>query len=271
MATNKPARCAQPPRKAPGARPRVAGAQHALSHLADGPRPEASTPARRPSTQHPGVDALRVARVYLRVSTDEQDLRRQEAVQHDARAAGYYVANVYREKGSGATADRPELQRMIADLQPGETVIAERIDRLSRLPLQEAERLVAAIKDKGARLAIPGIVDLSELAAASKGTARIVLEAVQDMLLKVALQAARDDYEDRRLRQRQGIDLAKAKGDVYKGRPVNKKMHARVIELRTAGRSIKATADELECSTAQVKRIWAAHKRAAATGASSAP
>ncbi|MFY0076055.1 recombinase family protein, partial [Acinetobacter baumannii] len=48
---------------------------------------------------------MRVARVYLRVSTDEQDLRRQEAVQHDARAAGYYVANVYREKGSGATAD----------------------------------------------------------------------------------------------------------------------------------------------------------------------
>lgn len=271
MATKKPAHGWRPPRKAPGAAPRVAGAQDALRHLADGHEPEASTPLRRSPAQHASVDALRVARVYLRVSTDEQDLRRQDAVQQDARAAGYYVANVYREKGSGATADRPELQRMIADLQPGETVIAERIDRLSRLPLQEAGRLVAAIKDKGARLAIPGIVDLSELAAASKGTARIVLEAVQDMLLKVALQAARDDYEDRRLRQRQGIDIAKAKGDVYKGRPENKTMHARVIELRTAGHSINVTADKAECSTAQVKRIWAAHKRAAATSASSAP
>lgn len=265
MATKKkPAHGAQPPRKAPGARPRVAGAQHALSHLADGPKPETPTPARRQPIQQPSVDPLRIARVYLRVSTDEQDLRRQEAVQQDARATGYYVANVYREKASGATAERPELQRMIADLQPGETVIAERIDRLSRLPLQEAERLVAAIKDKGARLAIPGIVDLSELAAASKGTARIVLEAVQDMLLKVALQAARDDYEDRRMRQRQGIELAKAKGDVYKGRPKNEEKHAEVIRLRATGASISATAKLVKVSAAQVKRIWAAHKRTAA-------
>nr|WP_287320010.1 hypothetical protein [Mesorhizobium sp.] len=37
------------------------------------------------------------------------------------------------------------------------------------------------------------------------GVARIVLEAVQDMLLRLALQMARDDYETRRERQRQGI------------------------------------------------------------------
>jgi Resolvase, N terminal domain len=75
------------------------------------------------------------------------------------KAAGYYVAGVYRERASGARADRPELLRMIADLQPGEVVIAEKIDRISRLPLAEAERLVASIRDKGARLAVPGVVD----------------------------------------------------------------------------------------------------------------
>jgi DNA invertase Pin-like site-specific DNA recombinase len=31
---------------------------------------------------------------------------------------------------------------MIADLQPGEVVVAEKIDRISRLPLAEAEQLV---------------------------------------------------------------------------------------------------------------------------------
>lgn len=87
---------------------------------------------------------------------------------------------------------------MIDDLQPGEVVVAEKIDRISRLPLAEAERLVAAIRAKGARLAVPGIIDLSELVAGSAGVARIVLEAVQEMLLRVALQTARDDYEDRR-------------------------------------------------------------------------
>src|SRR3546814_16455722 len=80
---------------------------------------------------------------------------------------------------SGARADRPELLRMIADLQPGEVVIAEKIDRISRLPLAEAEQLVETIRERGARLAIPGVVDLSDLAADAEGIARIVLESVQ--------------------------------------------------------------------------------------------
>ncbi len=105
------------------------------------------------------VAAPMVARVYLRVSTDAQDLERQEAITTAAKAAGYYVAGIYREKASGARADRPELLRMIGDLQPGEVVIAEKIDRISRLPLPEAERLVASIQAKGASLAVPGVVD----------------------------------------------------------------------------------------------------------------
>lgn len=203
----------------------------------------------------------RVARVYLRVSSNEQDLQRQEAIIENARAAGYYVAAVYREKASGARADRPELLRMIADLQPGEVVIAERIDRISRLPLPEAERLVSAIRATGARLAVPGVVDLSELAAEASGVARIVLEAVQDMLLKLALQIARDDYEDRRERQRQGIELARRAGK-YTGRQADTTLHERIVALRTAGRSIAETARLAGCSISHVKRVWAAHKQA---------
>ena len=93
------------------------------------------------------------ARIYLRVSTEEQDLSRQAEVEESARLAGYYVAAVYREKASGARADQPELQRMIGDLQPGEVVVAEKIDRISRLPLPEAEKLVDLIRAKGAKLA----------------------------------------------------------------------------------------------------------------------
>src|ERR1700737_4262252 len=114
---------------------------------------------------------MKVARIYLRVSTDEQDLTRQAEIEHSARSAGYYVAGVYREKASGARADRPELLRMIADLQPGEVVVAEKIDRLSRLPLTEADQLVNSIRAKGAKLAVPGLVDLSEIAAAADGVA----------------------------------------------------------------------------------------------------
>lgn len=203
---------------------------------------------------------LQVARVYLRVSTDEQDLARQEAIVAGAKASGYYVAGVYRERASGARADRPELQRMVTDLQPGEVVIAEKIDRVSRLPLDEAEQLIGTIKAKGARLAIPGIVDLSELAATVEGVPRIVVDAMQEMLLRIALQMARDDYEDRRERQRQGIALAKKAGR-YTGRRPDAKLHARIIELRSHANSIAVTARAAGCSEATVKRVWAAHCR----------
>ena len=202
------------------------------------------------------VAAPMVARVYLRVSTDAQDLERQEAITTAAKAAGYYVAGIYREKASGARADRPELLRMIGDLQPGEVVIAEKIDRISRLPLPEAERLVASIQAKGARLAVPGVVDLSDLAAEAQGVAKIVLEAVQIMLFRLALQMARDDYEDRRERQRQGIELARQAGR-YKGRRADPKRRAQVVALRKSGYSINKTAELAGYSAAQVKRIWA--------------
>lgn len=51
--------------------------------------------------------------------------------------------------------DLPELLRMIEDLQSGDVVIAEQMDRLSRGPLAEAEQLVATIRSKAARLAVP--------------------------------------------------------------------------------------------------------------------
>ncbi|MFT8259185.1 MAG: recombinase family protein (plasmid) [Candidatus Symbiodolus clandestinus] len=202
---------------------------------------------------------MKVARIYERVSTDQQDLSRQAKIEHSARANGYYIAGIYREKASGARTDRPELLRMIADLQPGEVVVAEKIDRISRLPLSEAEQLVASIRAKGAKLAIPDLVDLSDLAAESEGVAKIVLESVQDLLLKLALQIARDDYETRRDRQRQGVQLAKAAGK-YTGRKPDVAIHERIITLRGVGQTIERTAALAGCSTSQVKRIWAIHQ-----------
>ncbi|MBU0654972.1 MAG: recombinase family protein [Gammaproteobacteria bacterium] len=202
---------------------------------------------------------MKIARIYLRVSTEQQDLTRQVAIIDSTRASGCYVAGIYREKASGARADRPELLRMIADLQPGEIVVAEKIDRISRLPLEDAEKLVASIREKGAQLAVPGVVDLSELVAESTGVAKIVLESIQDMLLRLALQMAHDDYETRRERQRQGIELARQTGK-YQGRKADANLHDRIVALRKGGNSIANTAKLAGCSTSQVKRIWRLQK-----------
>lgn len=198
---------------------------------------------------------MKVARIYMRVSSESQDLERQEQLVTNAKAEGYYIAGIYREKASGARADRPELLRLINDLQPGEVVISEKLDRISRLPLQEAEILIQTIKDTGAKLCIPGVMDLSDLVNNSDGMARIVLESVQAMLLKLALQSARDDYEDRRERQKQGIELAKVAGR-YKGRQANEDTHNLIIALRKSGESISDTAIKAKCSEATVKRVW---------------
>ncbi|GBR48216.1 recombinase family protein [Gluconobacter roseus] len=206
------------------------------------------------------INPRKIARVYLRVSTEEQDLRRQERIIEDARAAGCYIAAVYREKASGARPDRPELMRMISDLQPGELIIAEKMDRISRLPLADADQLVQSIRQRGAKLSVPGLVDLSEVVSESEGIARIVLEAMQDMLLRLSLQMAREDYEDRRERQKQGIENAKASGR-YKGRKPNVKIHEQIIALRRSGSSILETARQLGCSPSHVKKISVKYRK----------
>lgn len=204
-------------------------------------------------------EPIKAARIYLRVSTETQDLERQEAIAETAKANGYYIAGIYREKASGARTDRPELLRMINDLQHGEVVIAEKIDRISRLPLPEAVLLVDSIRSKGARLAIPGILDLTEIAAGANGVTKIVLESVQELLLKLALQIAHDDYQVRRERQKQGVEIAKRNGK-YAGRKANTALHKRIIALRSGGNSIAETARLCGCSTSWVKNIWAKFK-----------
>ncbi len=64
---------------------------------------------------------------YARVSTYGQTL---DAQLDQLRSEG--CSQVYREKASGAQADRRELQRMLKALAPGDVVMVTRIDRLAR-------------------------------------------------------------------------------------------------------------------------------------------
>ncbi|WP_287414055.1 recombinase family protein [Ruminobacter sp.] len=107
-------------------------------------------------------------RIYIRVSTEEQTIERQEHLIDDAKSQGFYIAGIYREKASGAVEDRPELQKLISELQPGDFVVAEKMDRISRLPIQDAERLIDQIRAKGARLLVPGIIDFSDIIEIAK-------------------------------------------------------------------------------------------------------
>src|SRR5271170_4564695 len=66
---------------------------------------------------------------YARVSTYGQTL---DSQLEQLRKAGCSSRNIYREKATGARADRRELNRMLGKLGPGDVVTVTRIDRLAR-------------------------------------------------------------------------------------------------------------------------------------------
>jgi DNA invertase Pin-like site-specific DNA recombinase len=64
---------------------------------------------------------------YARVSTDGQSLEAQDQVLKEAGAE-----RVFSEKQSGAKTDRAALARCLASLEPGDTVVVTKLDRLAR-------------------------------------------------------------------------------------------------------------------------------------------
>ena len=66
---------------------------------------------------------------YARVSTGDQDLK----LQLDAlKTAGCRDVDIYTDKVSGSRASRPGLDACVATLEPGDTLVVWRLDRLGR-------------------------------------------------------------------------------------------------------------------------------------------
>ncbi len=177
-------------------------------------------------------------RAYLRASTEDQDATRAKkqlqgfAKERGLRIAGYYVENV-----SGASLQRPELFRLLSDSEPGDVLLLEQVDRLSRLTSGDWEKLKAEIKAKGVRVvALDLPTSWSMLSATPDDFTARMFAAINDMLLDMLAAIARKDYEDRRRRQSQGIENAKTKG-LYKGRPENTEKNAAIKELLRDGKS----------------------------------
>lgn len=196
-------------------------------------------------------------RAYLRASTEEQDASRAQAsLEQFATNHNQIIASEYLENASGATADRPELMRLLKDARKGDVLLVESIDRLSRLPAEDWQKLKAVIDLKCLRIVALDLPTSHQGMLDTKGdefTSRM-LGAINSMLVEMMAAIARKDYEQRRERQAQGIEKAKAAGK-YQGRPVDADLHKRVKELLSAGIGIRATARHANCSTTTVLRI----------------
>jgi DNA invertase Pin-like site-specific DNA recombinase len=195
-------------------------------------------------------------RAYLRASTSEQDATRAKSLlEQFAKESNQKIASWFIENESGAKSERPELLRLLKDSMKGDIILVESVDRLSRLKRDDWESLRASINSKGLRIVS---VDLPTSHAAMKSenadefTGRM-LDAVNNMMLDMLAAIARKDYEQRRERQKQGINKARSLGK-YRGRPIDKDMHEKIIALLDKGFSVRKTAEIAQCAPSTVQR-----------------
>jgi DNA invertase Pin-like site-specific DNA recombinase len=196
-----------------------------------------------------------LARLYLRASTDEQDASRaRSVVEAFAAERGLVVAGAYVEHESGAKLARPELFRLLADSQPGDVLLVEQVDRLSRLTDSDWRKLRSELDVKQIRVVALDLPTSWILAAPADDFTARMFAAVNGMMLDVLAAVARKDYEDRRRRQAQGQAKAKAEGR-YKGRPEDAARNAGIAAQLRAGQSWSAIQAATGCSRATIAKI----------------
>ncbi|PEM69267.1 recombinase family protein [Bacillus pseudomycoides] len=139
---------------------------------------------------------------YARVSTQEQNLARQLKQLKE-----YGCEYIFEEKTSGATTDRPELQRMMESLQIDDVIVVTDLTRISR-STQDLFKLIETIKEKGASI---------------KSIKDTWLDTTSDnpystFLLTVMAGVNQLERDLIKMRQKEGIAIAKEQGK-YNGRP----------------------------------------------------
>ena len=140
---------------------------------------------------------------YARVSSKEQHLDRQlNALKN--------VDKLFTDKLSGATTNRPELQKMLAYIREGDIVLVTELDRLGRNN-QDLTKIMNSIQDKGATL---DVLNLPSMTGISDPTLRQLMTNLIIELYKYQAESERKRIIER---QQQGIALAKQQGK-YHGR-----------------------------------------------------
>lgn len=186
-------------------------------------------------------------RAYLRASTSEQDASRAlAAIDSFADERGLNICNYYIENESGSRLDRPELFRLLNDCRQNDILLIEDVDRLSRLTGEDWNSLKKLIRQKDIRVMAIN-VPTSWIASASHDFDSRMFAAINDMLLDMLAAVARRDYEQRRERQRQGINKAQKEGK-YKGRQVNQARYDAINRLLDSGSSWSQVQKIMACS-----------------------
>jgi DNA invertase Pin-like site-specific DNA recombinase len=177
---------------------------------------------------------------YIRVSTVGQNTERQ--------LDGLTFDETFTDKVSGKSQDRPALQDMLRYVRKGDEVFVHSMDRLAR-NLADLLQLVKTLTDKGVKVtfkkeSLTFTGEDSPMATMMLSIIGAVAAFERSMILE---------------RQREGIAIAKAKGDVYRGgKPVlNPAQVAEVKRRAEAGERKTALAEAFNVSRATIYNVLA--------------
>jgi len=163
---------------------------------------------------------------YARVSTFEQNLGYQVK-----RLKEYGCDEVVTDKKTGINARREGLQNILAHIQPGDVVVTLRIDRIAR-NVRDLLDIIRTLEENQAGLVI---LDMS-------GNMVDTTTPMGRFLVTLLGAIAELEYGTLKVKQREGIELAKRQGK-YHGRPPKytannpKLLHA--VELYKAGKTAR--------------------------------
>lgn len=174
---------------------------------------------------------------YARVSTEDQHLDAQITALKEAGAE-----RIFADKISGSKRKRPELDRILDQLRPGDVVLVTKYDRLAR-SLVDLLDIVAQVEATQA-----GFRSLAEDIDTTTPAGRLIFHVFASIA----------QFERERIRERtmEGLDAARKKGRIG-GRPpaLSEDQKSEVLRLKGEGRGMKDIAALFKVSLATVKRV----------------
>lgn len=205
-------------------------------------------------------------RAYLRASTNEQDAQRARgSLDRFAHEHGVVICNYYADNESGAHLKRPELFRLLADSRPSDILLVEDIDRFSRLASTEWGNLKGIIRKREVRVVAVNVpTTWQHLSPIQNEFDARMFGAINDMLLDMLASIARRDYEQRRERQKQGIEKARIAGK-YRGRMVDLERYNTINRLMASGSSWNDVQKTIKCSRSTISSAIKYSSQAAST------
>lgn len=142
---------------------------------------------------------------YIRVSTREQNLERQILAM---KKEGIEDKNMYSDQMSGKDFNRPQYNRLMKKLKPGNLLIIKSIDRLGRnyTEILEQWRMITKIKKSNIK-----VIDMP-LLNTETGHGDLTGVFISDLVLQILAYVAETERAFIKQRQAEGIAIAKKNG-----------------------------------------------------------